>query len=172
MEDQDDFVLEIIDVQNRLAAYIYSLVLDAELSRDILQRTNLVLVEKKADYQPGTNFFAWACRIGFFEVLTDRRDKHREKLLFDDEMLQRLALCSEKSMERFDERTEALMQCLASLPERYRELILTRYRPGGSVSVIAKALNKTPAAVSSLLNRIRNRLIECVERKLSGKAAT
>ena len=166
MDGHDEFVLSLVDAQPRLSGYIYSLVLDDELCRDILQKTNLILVEKKSDFQPGTNFLAWACRTAFFEVLADRRDRGRDRHLFNDEMLQVLAVETEKLLETDDQRMDALGECLALLPENYRELILARYRPGGSVAVLATALDKTPAAVSSLLSRIRRRLADCVERRL------
>ena len=38
-----------------------------------------------------TNFNAWACRIAYFRVLNYRRKKSREKLVFDDDVLDYLA---------------------------------------------------------------------------------
>ena len=69
----DQFVLEIIAAQSRLYAYILSLVLNREKARDILQQTNLVLLEKEREFEWGTNFGAWASRVAYYEVLTDRR---------------------------------------------------------------------------------------------------
>lgn len=164
--DRDEFVLNIIDVQRRLSAYVYSLVLDEETTREVVQRTNVVLLEKRQQYEPGTQFSAWAMKVAYYEILAVRRDRGRERLLFDDEVLARLAEAGEQAVFASDDRLEALMACLASLPYRQRELVLRRYQAENSVKQLADQMRKTPAAISNLLYRTRAQLLECVRRKL------
>lgn len=166
----DEFVLRVIEVQSRLYAYILSLVLNKERAKDIVQQTNLVLLEKETEFQPGTNFAAWAYRVAFYEVLADRRKRQRDKHLFSDELLALIATRSATISESLDERSAALSKCLQELSGDHRENLLERYRPGGGVADLAEKLNKSPAAVSAMLYRIRTTLVECVERKLSGQA--
>ena len=171
MTERDEVALELIDAQRRLSGYIYSLVLDQELTRDILQRTNVVLLEKRDIFKPGTNFFAWACRVAYHEVLAFRRDRRREKLVFDDQLLPILAVASEQRFARDDDQMQALFDCLSHLPADQQQLIKDRYSPGGSVAALAATLHKTPAAISSLLSRIRIRLAACVDKKMKGLLA-
>ena len=94
--------------QPRLAAYIRSLTADEQVSRDILQETNVTLLKKSRDFQPGTNFTAWSFRVAYFEVLTWRRGKGRERLHFNDELVESIAVSSEKASTSYDERLDLL----------------------------------------------------------------
>lgn len=170
MTDRDEFALRVINLQDRLSAYIYALVLNQELTHDILQRTNVVLLEKRDDYREEASFAAWACRIAYFEVLAARRDYQRERLIFDDDVLASLATFGETATAKIDDRLEALLECLAALPVAQREIILKRYQAGGSVQRLAEHLKRTPAAISNHLYRLRSRLLDCVRRKLDEAA--
>ncbi|TWT37148.1 RNA polymerase sigma factor [Posidoniimonas corsicana] len=165
--NHDAFVMQMIAVQTRLYAYVLSLVLDRERASEILQQTNLVMLEKAGEFEEGTNFSAWAYRVAFYEVLADRRKRSREKHLFNDELLALVASHSSTIGDSLDDRSVALEDCLSYLPDRHRQLITQRYRPGGSVAALAESLRKTPAAVSTLLYRIRSELLECTQKKLS-----
>lgn len=164
--DHDEFVLRVIETQNRLYAYILSLVLDRERARDILQQTNLVLLEKETDFASGTDFFAWSARVAYYEVLADRRRRVRDRHLFNDELLAVVASESLRAAGALEDRAEALRACLTKLSASNREILAQRYRPGGSVAEIAKTLGKTPGAISAILHRLRAGLMDCVERKL------
>lgn len=168
MDSDNQFVMDMIACQRRLYAYVLSVVFDKERARDIVQQTNLVLLEKKAEFQPGTNFGAWACRVAFFEVLADRRRRTRDRHLFDDEIVASLAKQAEEASAHADERVEALEQCLEQLSPENRTLIRDRYSPGGSVAEIAATANKSAAAISSILYRLRSTLVDCIQRKLEG----
>lgn len=169
--DHDAFVLHMIGAQSRIYAYILSLVLDRDRARDILQQANLVMLQKESEFAVDTNFLAWAYRIAFYEVLADRRSRVRDRHLFSEELLAVVASGAARENETFDERSQALDQCLQSLSQENRELVMARYRPGGQVSDLAQRLCKSPAAVSALLYRIRAGLLECVENKLGALAA-
>jgi RNA polymerase sigma-70 factor (ECF subfamily) len=166
LPDHDEFVLNLINLQGRLSAYIYSLVLDQETTHDILQRTNLVLLEKRSEFEPATSFAAWAFRIAYYEILASRRDRQRERLLFDDEVLAALAVAGETAAMQANDRLDALLECLASLPEGQRKLVLQRYQSGGSVQHLATQMKRTPAAISNLLYRVRTQLLNCVRRRM------
>lgn len=168
--ERDEFVLLMVEAQSRLYAYILSLVLDKDRARDILQQTNVVLLEKEAEFQRGTNFAAWAYRVSFYEVLAERRKRQRDKHLFSDELLALVAAKASALESTFDERTAALESCLQTLSQEQRDVVIQRYRPGGSVTALADQLGKTPAAMSAMLYRIRTTLIECVERKMKAAA--
>lgn len=168
--DHDAFVLQIIDAQSKLYAYILSLTLDRELARDLLQQTNLVLLEKEDDFMPGTSFSSWSCKVAFYEVLSDRRDRRRDRLMFNDELLSMIALQTESNIGDIDQRADALRACLKQLTNEQRQLIAARYGPGGSVAEIAASASKTPGAISAALHRIRATLADCVTKRLGGAA--
>ena len=160
------FVLEIIGAQGRLYAYILSLLLDRDRAHDVLQQTNLILLEKESEFQWGTNFGAWACSVAFYEVLSERRSRSRDRHLFNDDLLALIAVDAEAESLSVDQRREALEKCLQTLTRPQRNLLTARYGPGGSVEGMAEALKKTPGAVSAMLHRIRAKLAKCIEYRL------
>jgi RNA polymerase sigma-70 factor (ECF subfamily) len=155
-----------IACQRRLYAYVLSIVFDKDRAREIVQNTNLVLLQKKSEFEAGTSFGAWACRVAFFFFFAGPSRAQRNRHDFDDEMIATLAGKAEIAAENADRRIEALESCLEKLPADQRQLVQQRYAPGGSVADLAATNNKSPAAVSSLLYRIRCLLVECIERKL------
>lgn len=167
-EGHDQFVLEIIAAQGRLYAYILSLLLDRDRAHDVLQQTNIVLLEKESEFQWGTNFGAWACSVAFYEVLTERRSRTRDRHLFNDELLALIAVDAEAESLSIDQRREALKACLQGLTSPQKELLAARYGPGGSVEEMALVLEKSPGAVSAMLHRIRAKLAKCIEHRLRG----
>ncbi|MEM9353118.1 MAG: sigma-70 family RNA polymerase sigma factor [Planctomycetota bacterium] len=162
------FVLQIVEHQQRLYAYICSLVLNRDRARDLLQQLNVVLLEKEADFEAGTNFGAWSSKVAFYEVLAYRRRQGRDRHLFSEELLSMIADEAEDVTSDLEDRLAALRDCLDKLDEPQRQLVESRYGPGGSVKEIAKLSQKTPGAISAELFRIRNALADCIGRRLGG----
>ena len=148
MKQPDEFVLEMMACQSKLHVYVLSLLIDKQRAGDILQQTNVVLLEKAAEYQPGTNFMAWACKIAYYEVLAERRRHGREKLVFDDEVLRLLAEDAERQLDELSDRVVALDECLKKMTSDQRRTLIERYSPGGSVREMAQTRGRTPNAMS------------------------
>jgi len=167
--DSEEFVRLLTEAQGTVYGYIVSLIPDRNRARDLLQETNITLWRKADNFEEGTNFNAWACRVAYFHVLAFRRKMAREKLVFDDDILDYLA---ERNDERIAEegvrdRNNALRQCLQKLPEHHRKLVEDRYQPGASVQKIATEANRTVGAISQTLYRIRHNLMICIEKTLA-----
>lgn len=165
--ESDQFIQELTASQNSLYGYILSLLPDRVAAQDVLQEVSVTAWQKRADFQPGTSFFAWASKIAYFHVLSHRRKMSRDRLVFDDEVLDYLA---ERQIEREEEvsrRGMALKGCLEKLPAGQRTLIEQRYATGGSVQDIAVKEGKSVGAISQTLYRIREALLRCVEQHLA-----
>ena len=172
-ENREDFVRELTAAQSSLWAYVFSLLPDHVAAQDVLQQTNLTLWRKAGDFQQGTSFIAWASRAAYFHVLTYRRGMRRDRLVFNDEVFAYLA---ERQAERLTswapgERETALRGCLEKLPPHSRRLLESRYAPGASVKGLAQADGRSVAALSQVLYRIRDTLLECIETALSAGGA-
>jgi RNA polymerase sigma-70 factor (ECF subfamily) len=165
----DDFIRQLTAAQTSLYAYILTLLPDRAAAQDVLQETNLTLWRKLADFQPGTSFMAWGCRVAYFQVLNHRRRMKRDRLVFDDQLLDSLAERQAERMEQADHRELALKKCLESLPAAQRSLIQRRYAPDGSVQEIAEAEGKSAGAISQMLYRIREALLNCIQGSLAIK---
>lgn len=165
--DSDQFIQDLTASQNSLYGYILSLLPDRAAAQDVLQEVSVTAWQKRADFQPGTSFFAWASKIAYFHVLSHRRKMSRDRLVFDDEVLDYLA---ERQMEREEEvsrRGLALKSCLEKLPATQKQLVEQRYATGGSVQDIAAREGKSVGAISQTLYRIREALLRCVEQHLA-----
>ena len=73
-------------------------------------------------------------------------------------------------MRDSDRRRIALAGCLQKLPEDQRALLAARYEATGSVIELAKARQTTPKALSERLRRLRQALLQCIERTLAQEA--
>lgn len=167
--DSEEFVRLLTEAQGPVFGYILTLCPDRSRGRDLLQETNITLWKKAATFEEGTNFNAWACKVAYFHVLAFRRKMAREKLVFDDDILDYLA---ERNEDRFADdgppkRIQALQKCLTKLPDHHRKLVEARYQPKASVQNIAAEQGRTVGSVSQTLYRIRHNLMACIEKTLA-----
>lgn len=165
-----EFIQSFTKTQRPLFLYILSLVPRPVDAEEILQETNLVIWTKSHQFQPGTNFRAWACQIAYFEVLKYRERKHREKLYFNPELMEMIAAESLQQAELMDRRRQALAECLMKLRDSDRALIQTRYSPDGEGPGIADRLGRPINSIYQSLSRIRKSLLECINRRLAAEA--
>lgn len=171
--DSEEFVRLLTEAQGPVYGYIVTLIPDRNRARDLLQETNITLWRKADNFEEGTNFHAWACRVAYFHVLAFRRKMAREKLVFNDEILDYLAERNDQRIaeEGALERSRALRNCLQKLPEHHRKLVEARYQPGASVQQIAAEQERTVGSVSQTLYRIRHNLMICIEKTLAAGQA-
>lgn len=163
---QERFFQDTITCQPSLYAYILSLTGDPDWADDVLQETNLALLRKKADFELGTDFLAWATTVAYYQVLTSRKQRQRSKLIFDEQLIGTLAAEAVPVLQQQDARRAALRRCLAELPQRQSNLLQRRYAKD-SVMQIAADLRRSVGSISQTLYRIRAALKECVQKKLS-----
>lgn len=161
-----DFTELMASHQARLLAYIRALVPNSDAARDVLQQTNLVMLRKARDFEPGSNFSAWARRVAYFEVLTLRRTMGRERILFDESLLEKVASTAETRSDHFEDRREALIECMKHLPEKQRGLLTSRYVDQKKVATIAKESGANCNAISQQIFRAKSNLLNCVTRRL------
>lgn len=164
------FAQELTAIQRQLFMYITTLVNVPADADDVLQEVNRVIWEKFEEFRPGTNFAAWAYKIAYYEVLTFRKRKAREKLQFKDETLELLArdatqLLSDESAQRL-----ALRGCLEKLPDADRELISQRYLSDTDMHAMAEQLGRSEKSLYRSLARIRSMLLECIQRTMAAEA--
>jgi RNA polymerase sigma-70 factor (ECF subfamily) len=168
--DSDDFVRLMTEHQGRLFGYIFSLLGDPDAANDVLQEANIVLWRDSKEFRPGTNFKAWAFRVAHFQVMAWRQRQIRDRLVFEDDMMDVLAFAARDNDAAFDARQDRLNGCLAKLQPAHREMIRLRYAEGTALELIARGRSMTPNAVMQALFRIRQSLMQCVARASEGGA--
>lgn len=153
--------------QRRLYLYAITLLPDAIDAEDVLQEANLVLWRKFEQYQSGTNFFAWSCRIIRYEVLKNREKRSRTAGLLAPDVFDRLAEVAVTEVEHLDEQhRRSLIDCMSKLSPGDRELMRQRYAEAMAVKKMAEAMNRSPNAVSQSRERIRRLLLDCIDNSI------
>lgn len=163
----EEVVRLLTEHQNLLLSFIRGSVADISTAKDLLQEVNTTIWRKSAEFESGSNFKAWACRIARFRVLSSFRDRQRDILVYDDDYLE---TCSDEAVELSDQwvwedRLEALEGCLEKLPEAQREMISKRYKSQESIGALADSLQRSKSAIKMTLLRARRALLECIEEK-------
>jgi RNA polymerase sigma-70 factor, ECF subfamily len=162
----EQFVQLFAQVHDNLFAYVFALLPHWSDAEDVFQRTSLVLWRKFAEFQPGSNFLAWACRTAFYEVQNFRRTASRDRLQFDDALVERLADERDVVSEGYRQRRDFLLECVSKLSDDQRMLLYRAYDGTISIRQLAAELHRSPQTVYNRLNMIRRSLLECVERAL------
>lgn len=161
------FVRQLTDAQFALLSYIMLLTGSSADARDILQDTNLTIIKDAAHYRVGTPFLAWAKTLAYYQVLTYRKKKSRDRLVFDDEVFDRLSATLAERPENCNQRLDALNDCLKKLNSDQQALITAKYFERLSIQKLSERFACSTAAIASLLYRIRKILSECVKSKLA-----
>ncbi len=164
-EPSFEFLQLLTSHQSRLYAYVLSLLGNRTQAEDVMQETNAVLWRKAQDFKLGTNFGAWMLKVAYFQVIAYRRKDTRDRLVFDDELLQELTEDTEHLCEWQEEKQRRLEDCIGKLNERYQELIRRRYTDGATLKSIASQSGQSENSIKQALFRARTALIECVKRQ-------
>jgi RNA polymerase sigma-70 factor (ECF subfamily) len=163
-------VQQLISDQDRLYAFILALLGDPIIAEDVLQEANLAATQRLEEAAAISDFTAWLFGVARHQVQDYRRRQARERVWFNDELLDLLADELPQATNELNVRQQALRGCLADLPREQRDLILRRYAPGASVQRIAAELKRTVGVVSQTLYRIRLALLQCIQGKLAAEA--
>jgi len=153
--------------QRQVFSYIYTMVPNRYDAEDLLQETNMVVCEKFHEFAEGTDFVAWACQIAYWRIRRSRQKFARSKVVFDQNVLDAIAHTASQMTGEIDDRHEALSICLAKLPLRDRDMVLTRYEPGCGVEEAARRSGRSLEAAYKALTRIRKLLQDCVTHQMA-----
>lgn len=152
----------------RLFTYVYAIVRSYPDAEDVLQQASLVLWEKFGNYQPGTDFFAWACSVARREALHFLRQQRRYRAHFSEAFQLRLAAAmAGMPTETASVRADALEDCVKSLPDTQRELLQQCFGGVKTVAIVAHETSRTTHSIYSSLRNIRNKLLDCVDHSVS-----
>ena len=165
----DEIVQLITGCQRPLFLYVWGLLFSQEMAEDVLQETNLVLWRKRAEYAPGTNFFAWACRVAYLEVCKARQQNRRKVLAFSDLLVNQMAPEIESLAEEPGPMQAFLQECVEQLADRDRDLLERRYADGATTQAVAGQIGLSIRTVNRSLSRIHETLFECISAKLTAE---
>jgi RNA polymerase sigma-70 factor (ECF subfamily) len=161
---RDDVLREFVKNRSNLFAFILSIVRDFAFAEEILQEVAVVVCDQWEDFEPGTNFGAWAARIARNKIFNLNRASRRE-LLLSPEAIAGIERAVEAETEAGS--LDAVRKCLESVTDRVRSVLAMRYREGLRGAEIARRTKSTVTAVHMALSRARAVLARCVEARLA-----
>ncbi|MEM0970854.1 MAG: RNA polymerase factor sigma-70, partial [Verrucomicrobiota bacterium] len=115
-------------------------------------------------------FLPWAKVIVRNVSFRHRRRLLRDRHVFDDSLVEQLLLEEEQEETDASREYNALMHCLNQLPDQRRELILAPYRGPGAVKELAAQTSRSANSFYKVLQRLRAKLLTCVETELHKEA--
>ena len=164
--NRDEFARLFARHARQLYGFIMTLSLTHHDAEEVFQNTNVVLWNKFSEFRPGSNFFAWASRIAYYEVLNLMKEKRRSPRL-SVEAIDSLAVEATALSDQSVERIEALSECLSRLTTADREIIQDRYFYQRPPKQIAASHSRSLDSIYRALSRIHHVLLECVERQMA-----
>ena len=163
---QEQFMRLFLGAERELLRYVMALVPNVSDARDVVQETAVALWRAIGKYDPAKPFVPWACRFALNEARLHLRTESRRRRLLEEDVA---AMLEERRVEiasPLDARREHLRECLGRLPEDQRRLVRGYYFDEVSVDALATSLGRGAEAVYKALQRIRQALQQCIERKL------
>lgn len=164
--DPQQFIRLFVENERRIYGFILSILPNRTDAEDMLQETSLILWRKFAQFQPGTDFVAWACRVAQLEVLKFHEKRGGSRLRFEPGVLEAVADETLNMAPLLDDRHRALNQCLESLSSRDRDLLQRRYGNGAKPQQIASQVGRSIHAIYKALSRIHDALMRCIQWRL------
>ena len=168
-ENADEkFVQMFAEHERDLRVFVRSMGLDWSAVDDVIQMVSLVMWRKWHEFDVDSDFMLWARVITRFEVLKFQRKVARDRHVFSENVMELLARAAEEidSSGRSEDYRNALQECIKTLPERSGRLIRAAYAEDRTIREVANDVGQSATAFYKTLNRIREKLRQCVQQRL------
>ncbi|MFO0910942.1 MAG: sigma-70 family RNA polymerase sigma factor [Isosphaeraceae bacterium] len=147
-----------------VSAFIAALVRDFQDRDDVLQNVAVAVLESFPKYDTERPFLSWALGIARNQVHQYYRRMGRDRLTFDNEAIGAIAEAFEDEDPHALE-LHHLRECFQALDARSREYCRLRYELDLKPAAIGSQLGVEANTVAKTLQRVRDRLRECLTRK-------
>jgi RNA polymerase sigma-70 factor (ECF subfamily) len=162
------FVGMLLQGEFEIRAAIFTLCPHQADADDLWQRTSTILWRKFGEWRPETDFVAWACTVARFEVKNFLRTRSRDRLCFDETLIESLGDTRAQLRDELAAQRDALAQCVQKLKPDDRRIIDHCYTEGTTtIKAAAITLGMQLNTVYKALIRIRRKLLECTEKVLA-----
>jgi RNA polymerase sigma-70 factor (ECF subfamily) len=168
---EDVFIELLTSHKHQIFNFIFCILHSHSDAEEVFQQTSIALWENFDQFEPNSDFGAWASQVARFRTLNFLRSKRRERLYFSDNIIAQLAECPFESNDVQDTRLRALSDCRQKLASSDQALVAMCYR-GDPIRDVAVKIGRPIQAVYKSLARIRRTLFECIERKLAREGHT
>lgn len=153
--------------QRRLYQFIVSLLANTSDADDVFQETSLAIWNVFDQFQPGTDFYAWARQVAYNRILNRWRQQKRGVRYLDPDVLELVATQAGVSDDVAEIPLAALTDCIQKLNPADRHLIRRSYTDDASGRQLADELDRPLNSIYKSLGRIRRSLLDCIERTVA-----
>ena len=143
---------------------------DRDATENLVQQVFVDAYFHLDQYEPGTDFGAWIRTVARNRLRKEFRTATREDRRLEayrQRLAERLRAEANENQDDSDRYIAALRGCREYLPPRDAEMLQMRYERGLSFEEIARQQGQTPEAVQRMISRIRFRLRDCIQKKLT-----
>src|SRR3954451_13479307 len=111
----DQFVERFVRSQDRIYAYVVTLLPNRADAEEVFQQTCLALWKKWDQFDPARDFVAWACGMAHYEVRNFLRRPDRGRVYLSEDALSEVAEARLDAHDALEDRRRALQKCLDGL---------------------------------------------------------
>jgi RNA polymerase sigma-70 factor (ECF subfamily) len=151
--------------QPAVAAFLTTVVRDFRDRDDLLQEVAVAVIDSFDTFDQSRPFVPWAIGIARNRVGTWLRTRRRQRMSFDTAAVEQLAEAFATLPADDYRRLDRLAECVGRLDARSRQLCEYRYRDDLKPAAIAPLVGMTANTVAKALQRVRDRLRQCIERE-------
>lgn len=151
--------------QPTVSAFIGSLVREIRDRDDVLQEVAVAFMKSFAYYDRSRPFMPWLIGIARNQVGLYLRRRGRDRLVFDPDSWDRIAEAFSAIQPSEVRMLDYLEECVQCLTGHARTLCNLRYERDLKPAAIAPMIGMSANGVAKALQRIREVLRECVEKK-------
>ncbi|MEZ6040542.1 MAG: sigma-70 family RNA polymerase sigma factor [Planctomycetaceae bacterium] len=132
---------------------------------EVLQQTAAALWEKFDEFDTSREFLPWATRFAYFEVLNYRKERARSRVFYSEDVMQALADTQRELSVELQFRESILQECLSELGSEDHLLLQRRYSEEATIKSLSEETGRTVKSLYRRLDRIRELLATCIDRK-------
>lgn len=161
------FVNQLTVCQHQIYAFILTLVPNWSDADDLMQETAEVMWRKYQEAGQINNFSAWGKGIARNKVMNFYAKKKRERVLFNDSLLDDVVERENAISSHSGLRLRALQKCLRKLKSNDLHLIQVLYGHDITIKKLAEEIKRPVQGLYKAMGRIHHSLLQCVRRTLS-----
>src|SRR5881396_46713 len=168
--DKEAFSALVERYQRTLYYFVVGKVADDTEAKDIVQKTFVAAFQNLAEFRAGESFFAWLKGIALNHCRNEWRRYQSQARLAGrllEEKRAELELASFDARPDDDRRLAVLRQCLEQLSPHEQTVVEWRFVQELPLAAIGEQLGRGAEAARLFLYRIRQRLADCVRKRLS-----
>lgn len=171
MLDQKSILNVLLKERNRLFSFAWAIVRNIHTAEDIYQEMTIKAFNVKTSFENEFQLLSWSktvIRNRCFDII--KKDSNRRNILEKSVVDIIEKDLDERDLVQEEKNIHLLKECISGLTDNSREIIRLRYFKSMQAKKVAESLNRKPDAVYKALQRIYQKLRECIQGKTVGES--